>query len=694
MTVLGSKKRRGSIMVTAYFAIAVALIGAATCGVWMQEDAGNGDANSEKQDDNSNDSANQDGDNSAGDQTGENQSGQDQTGDDQSDQDQTDNNNASDSDDPDSAENDDGEESEGDEEEQSELIKKLKEYEQDADAWFGKNLVAPLAAVIFYDFGTPNYLKNDGYWQTVVNEGEDDQAKYLISRLKSGGIRVDKVYTEKGATVVDRIEAESEDKLKELSAEADSKIPEAFDIFETHAIDKNRVGIGIPFVVIWLLFGGIFFTIRMSFINIRGFWHAIRLTSGAYDSKDEKEQGEVSHFQALCAALSATVGLGNIAGVAIAIGSGGPGAVVWMVLIGLFGMTTKFTECTLGQMYRKEDKEGHVSGGPMHYLKDGLSKMGLAPLGYLLAFLFSILCIGASFGGGNAFQINQSLGAIRGDVTFLDNYPWVYGLIMVIMVGLVIVGGIKSIGRVAGAIVPFMCLAYVITALYIIGANSEKIGPAFSAIFANAWNPEAAFGGFLGVLVIGIKRAVFSNEAGTGSASIAHSAAKTDIPVREGTVALLEPFIDTVVVCTMTALVIIITGVANDPENLELIYSDKGAALTANAFGSEVSWFRWILYMAVVLFAFSTCISWSYYGERCWTHWFGVKSSMIYKILFLLFTFIGSVVGAANIKDFSDLLILGLALPNVLGVLILSGSVRKELDEYWTRLQSGEFKKK
>ena len=680
MTAVVSINRRGSIFLTAYFAIALALIAAASVSVLMQEQDGGENANVQTQNDNNqaqnedaNAQANQDEgaeNNPAGDNTTGQAGG---------------NSNDNDSDNDSDSENADVSEDES--EETSGFIKQLKEYEQKADSWFGTYLVTPMASVIFYDFGTPNYLKNNRYWEKTLDEKTPDEAKYLMSRRNDDGIRVDKIYKKDGKTVVERFDAESEDELK-------ANAPEIAVIFGAHAIDENRVGIGIPFVVVWLLFGGVFFTIRMSFINVRAFWHAIRLTSGAYDKKDDKSAGEVSHFQALCAALSATVGLGNIAGVAIAIGSGGPGAVVWMVLIGLAGMTTKFTECTLGQMYRKEDKEGHVSGGPMHYLKDGLSKMGLAPLGFLLAFVFSILCIGASFGGGNAFQINQSLGAIRGDVEFLDNYPWVYGLIMVIMVGLVIVGGIKSIGRVAGAIVPFMCLAYVITALYIIGSNSEKIGPAFSAILSQAWKPEAAFGGFLGVLVIGIKRAVFSNEAGTGSASIAHSAAKTDIPVREGIVALLEPFIDTVVVCTMTALVIIITGVANDPENANLIYDDKGAALTAIAFGSQVAWFKWILYLAVVLFAFSTCISWSYYGERCWTHWFGVKSSMIYKILFLVFTFIGSVVGANNIKDFSDLLILGLALPNVLGVLILSSSVRKELDSYWDRLKSGEFKNK
>jgi alanine or glycine:cation symporter, AGCS family len=671
MALLGFPKRRGHILIATYFAITFGLITAASIGAYLeyQEESGSTQQSDESSDEGA--AAGDQADNSEGSVENAEPDPGDQTGDaGEQPSDST------------SAET-------GEPAEPSEFMKRLKRFEGEADDWFGKYLVKPLDMIIFYDFGTPNYLKNNSYWQKVINAKQPDETKFLISRIGENGIRVDVVATTNGQLTVKRMEADSEEELQE-------KHPEAYTIYTAHATKENRVGIKIPFVVVWLLFGGVFFTIRMSFINIRAFWHAIRLTSGAYDKKDSKEKGEVSHFQALCAALSATVGLGNIAGVAIAIGSGGPGAVVWMVLIGIFGMTTKFTECTLGQMYRKEDKDGHVNGGPMHYLKEGLAKLGLAPLGYILAFLFSILCIGASFGGGNAFQINQSLGAIREDsaLSILNQHPWIYGAVMVVLVGLVIIGGIKSIGRVAGAIVPLMCIAYVAASLYIIGTHSDRIGPAFARILSEAWSPDAAYGGFLGVLVIGITRAVFSNEAGTGSASIAHSAAKTDIPVREGIVALLEPFIDTVVVCTMTALVIIITGVADDPNNAGLIYENKGAALTSIAFAEKVEWFKWILYASVVLFAFSTCISWSYYGERCWTHWFGVKSSMVYKVLFLAFTFLGSIVGASNIKDFSDLLILGLALPNVLGLLILSGSVRRELDTYWTRVKAGEFKKK
>lgn len=457
---------------------------------------------------------------------------------------------------------------------------------------------------------------------------------------------------------------------------------------------EKYLGVKIPFVVVWLMAGAVFFTLRMGFINVRGFWHAIRLTRGDYDNPDEP--GEVSHFQALASALSATVGLGNIAGVAIAVGTGGPGATFWMVVVGLLGMSSKFTECTLGQMYRKVANDGTVSGGPMHYLRDGLAEMGLKPLGQALAFVFAILCVGASFGGGNAFQVGQSLDAIRQDVPILDQHPWIYGIIMAVLAGAVIIGGIKSIGAVASKIVPTMCLAYVLMCLFILLENATQIPAAVASIFQGAFTLKAGLGGAIGVMIIGIKRAVFSNEAGVGSAAIAHSAAKTTEPVSEGIVALLEPFIDTVVVCTMTALVIIITGVYDAdryPEYVTLVASDSGAALTTAAVSGEhgLFWFKYVLYLAVILFAYSTLISWSYYGERSWTKLFGPKSSMAYKVLFLIFTVLGSIVTTGNILAFSDLLILGMALPNILGLALLSGRVRRALDEYWGKYQRGEL---
>jgi len=439
-------------------------------------------------------------------------------------------------------------------------------------------------------------------------------------------------------------------------------------------------GIEMPLVVAWLLGGALFFTLRMRFVNIRLFKHAIDLVRGKYDDPDQV--GEVSHFQALTTALSATVGLGNIAGVAIAIGTGGPGATFWMMLVGFLGMSSKFTECVLGQKYRKIRKDGRIMGGAMHYLSQGLKEKKLAGLGGFLAGLFCLLCIGGSLGGGNSFQVVQSLDMIKTVLPFLAEYPWAYGLLMAVLVGLVILGGIKSIARVASFVVPLMCGLYLLACLFILGTHFGEIPDAFGLIINQAFSPDAAFGGFLGVLIIGVKRAVFSNEAGIGSAAIAHSAAKVKNPVEEGVVALLEPFIDTIVVCTMTALVIIITGAYLDPVNAELISKNQGGALTSAAMGGVIPWFPNILAVAVFLFAFSTMISWSYYGERCWVYLFGDGSSLSYKFLFLLFTFLGSVITATNILDFSDLMILGMAFPNILGLLILSGSVRKDLDFY------------
>jgi AGCS family alanine or glycine:cation symporter len=453
-------------------------------------------------------------------------------------------------------------------------------------------------------------------------------------------------------------------------------------------------GVSVPFVVLWLLLGGVFLTLRMGFINLRGFKHAIELTRGDYDDPDEP--GEVSHFQALTTALSATVGLGNIGGVAVAIGIGGPGAALWLIIVGVIGMSTKFTECTLGQIYRTVDRDGHVLGGPMRYLRRGIEEMGWGifgkGLGGTLALIFAVLCIGASFGGGNAYQINQSLAAVRGGVDFIDRFPWVYGLVMAVMVGLVIIGGIRSIGAVASRIVPLMCAAYMAAALFILASNVTEVPAAFASIFTEAFRPQAAYGGILGVMVVGIQRAAFSNEAGVGSAPIAHSAAKTARPVSEGIVALLEPFIDTVLVCTTTALVILITGAHTNPENAEIIASNEGAALTLSAFQTGgYEWFGYVLYAAVVLFAFSTCISWSYYGERCFVQLFGAGSSIIFKGIFLVFTFLGSIITATNVLDFSDLMLLGMCLPNLLGVFILSGVVKRRLDVYWAEYKAGEL---
>jgi AGCS family alanine or glycine:cation symporter len=443
----------------------------------------------------------------------------------------------------------------------------------------------------------------------------------------------------------------------------------------------------IPIVVVWLVLGAIFFTIRMKFINIRGFKHAISLVKGDYD--DPNDKGEVSHFQALTTALSATVGLGNIAGVAIAIAVGGPGATFWMIIAGLLGMSSKFVECTLGVKYRKVDENGEVSGGPMYYLRDGLAKYNAGGLGKVLAVLFAILCIGGSFGGGNMFQANQAYEILGAQFPMMaDNGP-LFGVVLAILVGAVIIGGIKSIANVTDKIVPFMAVLYVGAALVVIFANFGQIGTVFALIFDGAFNSDAALGGVIGVLIQGFRRAAFSNEAGVGSASIAHAAAKTSEPVSEGIVSLLEPLIDTVVICTMTALVIIITGHHVDTGGL------GGVQLTSSAFGSVISWFPYLLVVAIFLFAFSTMVSWSYYGLKSWEYLFGKSkfSEYSYKIIFLIFIVIGSSVSLGAVLDFSDMMILAMAFPNILGLLFLSKEVRSDLDSYFARLKSGEIKK-
>ncbi|MEE4256727.1 MAG: alanine/glycine:cation symporter family protein, partial [Bacteroidales bacterium] len=445
-------------------------------------------------------------------------------------------------------------------------------------------------------------------------------------------------------------------------------------------------------IVLWLIFGGLFFTVFMRFINIRGFRHAIGLIRGRYD--DPNDKGEVSHFQALTTALSATVGLGNIAGVAIGITIGGPGATFWMVLAGLIGMSSKFVECTLGVKYRRINKHGEVSGGAMYYLRDGLKNKGMKWLGLLLAFLFAILVIGGSIGGGNMFQSNQAFHLSETFFPGIADFGAWYGLGLAFLVGLVIIGGIKSIARVTSKIVPFMGVLYVLTAMVIIGININYTGTAFQLIFDGAFSPEAMKGGFIGVLIYGFQRGAFSNEAGIGSASIAHSAARTDEPVSEGIVALLEPFVDTVVICTMTALVIIFSGHWADDSSV------TGVQLTSAAFGSVFPWFPYLLLVAVTLFAFSTLISWSYYGLKGFDYLlggFGKKifgtrkvTNVIYQLFFLACVVIGASSDMAAVTDFSDMMILCMAFPNIVGLLILAPEVRRDLVSYMKRLKSGE----
>ncbi len=446
---------------------------------------------------------------------------------------------------------------------------------------------------------------------------------------------------------------------------------------------------GIPFIVVWLVLGAIFFTVRMRFINIKGFKHALQLVQGKFTDPSHAEEGEVSHFQALTTALSATVGLGNIAGVAVAISLGGPGATFWMIIAGLIGMSSKFVECTLGVKYRIINEEGEVSGGPMYYLREGLKRKNLGGLGKVLAVIFAILCIGGSLGGGNMFQANQAFAQLSNEFPILLGKGPLFGLVLAMLVGIVIVGGIKSIAKVTDKIVPFMAGLYVLFSLIIIGMNIGNVGDVFVEIYNGAFNSPAIKGGVIGVLIVGFQRAAFSNEAGVGSASIAHSASKTKEPVSEGIVALLEPFVDTVVVCTMTALVLVFTGYADGTSSLE------GAQLTSAAFGSVFPWFSLVLVIAIFLFAFSTMISWSYYGLKAWTFLFGSTktSEYSYKLIFLLFIIIGSSVGLGAVLDFSDLMILGMAFPNILGLVIMSKEVKEDLVSYLARVKSGAIKK-
>ncbi|MDQ7000829.1 MAG: alanine/glycine:cation symporter family protein [Mariprofundus sp.] len=444
-----------------------------------------------------------------------------------------------------------------------------------------------------------------------------------------------------------------------------------------------------PFIVAWLVVGAVYLTCRFGFINVRMMGHAFQVIRGKYQSPEDK--GEVSPFQALTTALSATVGLGNIAGVAIAVSIGGPGATFWMIVAGFFGMTAKFTEVTLAQTYREIRPDGRIMGGAMEYLSRGFAEKGMAGTGKALAVLFALLCIGASLGGGNAFQVSQALGAVQGELTFFQKYPWVFGVFMAGAVGLVIIGGIRRIAHAAEAIVPTMVLIYLSACLWIILSHASAIPAALSLIVSEAFAPTAVAGGMIGVLVQGFKRAAFSSEAGIGSAAIAHSAASVKYPVRQGFVALYEPFIDTIIICTMTALVIILTGVYNAPEHHALVEASKGAALTAAAFGSVISWFPIILSVSVVLFAYSTMISWSYYGERCWTYVFGERYSMVYRIIFLMFVVLASLVSAGNILDFSDLLLLSMAFPNFLALYLLQGKVSVALKDYLGLLRSGDM---
>lgn len=462
--------------------------------------------------------------------------------------------------------------------------------------------------------------------------------------------------------------------------------------------------VGIPWVLIVLITGAVYFSIYFKLINIRGVKSAINVVSGKYNKVDKPEnqtditettkidsEGEVSHFQALTSALSATVGLGNIAGVAIALSIGGAGATFWMILVGILGMATKFVECTLGVRYREIASDGTVFGGPMYYLKKGIGELGFSKLGKVLSILFAVMCVGGSFGGGNMFQVNQAFKLFEyvtgGEQSFIFGKGWLFGLLMAILVGIVIIGGIKKIAKVTDKVVPLMVVVYILAVVTILCINYENIPSAFAAIWNGAFNPEGVAGGIIGVIIQGFQRAAFSNEAGVGSSSIAHSAVKTNYAASEGLVALLEPFIDTVVVCTMTALVLIITGQLTVGV---AISDEQGAILTAKALESGISWFPYVLAIAVILFAFSSMISWSYYGYQAWSYLFGREKRIgnIYKIIFCTFTVIGAAATLGAVVNFSDALVFAMMVPNMIGLVLLAPKVKDELKSYTNKIKA------
>ena len=452
-----------------------------------------------------------------------------------------------------------------------------------------------------------------------------------------------------------------------------------------------KLGTGVPLIIWVLVLGGIYYSFYFGWISLRGFRHSIDVIRGRYD--DPNDPGEISHFQALTSALSATIGLGNIAGVAIAVSLGGPGAVFWMLLTALFGMSSKLASCTLAVMYRKIHPDGRISGGPMYYLEHGLANKGLKSLGRVFAILFAIFTIGGSLGGGNMFQVNQTVEILTTVSPAVGEYNWVLGLLFASLISLVIIGGIKRIGRVTSRIVPFMCLLYVAASLVIILSNITQVPTMIATIFREAFSPQALYGGFWGVLVVGIKRAAFSNEAGLGSAAFAHAAARTNEPAREGMVAMIGPFIDTIVICLMTALVCMITGVYTDPQFQASEGFIVGAKMTSAAFDSFLPGARYVLAIGVMLFAYSTMISWSYYGERAWEYLFGSRFNLIFRVIFVVFVVFGSVVTLKNVLDFTDMLILSMAFPNIIGGVILSPQIKACLQDYWGRLKSGEMKR-
>ena len=479
----------------------------------------------------------------------------------------------------------------------------------------------------------------------------------------------------------------------------DQRIDEAFQPISDFFSKYVFYPIGdYPFVIYLLVGSALFFTIYFGFPNLKYFWTAINVVRGKYDklekNDNDSKDGEVSHFQALATAVSGTVGNGNIAGVALAIALGGPGATFWMIVCGLLGMSTKFVECTLGVYYRDVDEDGVVYGGPMYYISKGLKSKGFKTLGTIAASLFAIFCIGGSFGGGNAAQSNQATIVIKNLFGYESTFAGaMIGIVLATLVGVIIIGGIKRIASVTEKVLPFMALLYILACIYILTVNFSFIDDAIALIIREAFNPTAVgVGGIIGVLMVGFQRAAFSNEAGAGSASIAHSAVKTKYAASEGLVALLEPFIDTVVICTMTALVIITfnsTGAfVYGGDGMGGVMIDgvmyEGAGITQKAFAQYIPGSDIFLTIAVVLFAVSTMISWSYYGLQSWKFLFGRGrvADLTYKVLFLMFVVIGAAASMNSIWAFSDAMIFAMVFPNMIGLYFLFPIVKEQLKKY------------
>lgn len=439
-------------------------------------------------------------------------------------------------------------------------------------------------------------------------------------------------------------------------------------------------GTQLPIIVVWLTVAAFFFTAYFGFINFRGFSHSIKVIKG--DFSDPKDTGEISHFQALTTALSSTVGLGNIAGVAIAVSIGGPGATFWMIIAGFMSMSTKFIECTLGVKYRHIDANGKVHGGPMYYLRDGLANLGYKKLGKFLAVFFAICCSVANLCGGNMLQSNQAYqqfvtAFVSEDSMWLDN-AWLFGLLLALVIGVVIIGGIKSITKVTEKLVPFMVTLYLSAAMFVLLSHFNEIPQAFGIIIDGAFQPIGIAGGIVGVMIQGLKRATFSNEAGVGMASIVHAAASTKYPIREGYVALIEPFVDTVVICTITALVIVITGSYSTVDGMD------GVALTSKAFSSVIWWFPYVLSVCVVLFAISTMIASAYFGSIAWGYLVGESKALdlFYKLIFCTFTVIGASASLDAVIAISDSIFFSMSIANIIGLYILAPQIKADLKIY------------